>query len=155
MIEHLTAAERRVLQVVAGAGRRVTLADVVDGAAVDDAQARSILAHLRRRELVSADLGPSWAITALGRRAGDELQAAGAGGGLDADDAAWRLEQMRDALEFYADHASYERVTRGDAHPAGVDVGDPRVLADRGARARAALRGLEGRPTITGLGGDR
>jgi hypothetical protein len=44
------------------------------------------------------------------------------------------------ALEFYADFETYERV-RHEQLPADVQIGDPRVMLDRGARARRALRG--------------
>lgn len=53
------------------------------------------------------------------------------------------LQTLKAAVEFYADHDQYGAIAIGEAHTAGCAPGDPRILIDRGARARRALR-LEG-----------
>lgn len=51
-----------------------------------------------------------------------------------------RVTELETALEFYADHAQYERLGSGKPRPAGVEMGDPAIMIDRGARARTTRR---------------
>jgi hypothetical protein len=65
-----------------------------------------------------------------------------AGDGVPAN-LAQGIVTLKAAVEFYADHEQYGAIAIGEAHTAGCAPGDPRILIDRGARARRALR-LEG-----------
>jgi hypothetical protein len=73
----------------------------------------------------------------------ETLHAAGlvtvAGPGVPANFGA-ALRSLKSVAEFYADHAQYAAIEIGEAHTAGCGPGDPRILIDRGARARRALR---------------
>lgn len=69
----------------------------------------------------------------------DVLLRAGALGETTLEPASRMIGHAR-ALEYYADHTTYERVGH-EQLPADVQVGDPRVMIDRGAHARRALRG--------------
>lgn len=53
-----------------------------------------------------------------------------------------REQLLVEALSYYADIGTWERMSAEDAIPAGVMPSDPRAMLDRGQRARHVLRDL-------------